>query len=78
MLVCQVKVDTFKLSDANDIVTWSHQKQKSENDYCSVCSWPRSKLELNLFINKWQNGGLWKKKKQIVMIFLPKVRHFVI
>ena len=51
-MVFQVKVDTSKLSGADDFVTWSHLKQKSENDYCSVCSWLWSELELNIFINK--------------------------
>ena len=63
MLFFQVKVDTSKLRGTDDFITWSHLKQESENDYCSVYSWLRSELESNIFINKWQNGGLLKEKK---------------
>ena len=60
----QVKIDTSKLSGADDLITSSHLKQTSENDYCSVCSWLRSELELKIFINKWQNGEHLKEKQK--------------
>ena len=63
-MVFQVKVNISKLSDADDFGTWSHLKPKSENDCCSVWSWLRSELELNIFIDKLQNCGLSKEKKQ--------------
>ena len=52
------------MSGADDFVTWSHLKQKNENDCRSVCSWFWSELELNIFINKLQNGGILKEKKE--------------
>ena len=49
----------------------------TKKDYRSVCSWLRFDLELNIFNNKYQNGGLvkknrnffrWKSVKKIIII----------
>ena len=37
---------------ADDFGPWSLLKRKNRKNYCSVCSWLRPELELNIFINK--------------------------
>ena len=43
------------------------RNKKTKNDYCSVRSWLRPELELNIFLNKYQNGGL---VETIVILFV--------
>ena len=60
------------MGGADDFGAWTHPKQKkNKNNYCSVRSWLRPELELKIFINKQQNGGLVKK----ILIFFVENRY---
>ena len=40
------------MGGADDFDTCESSDTKNKKDYCSVCSWLRPELELNIFINK--------------------------